>query len=406
MAIFICKYLDEKNRVQVLELDVDSKGEALAQLRLKGRPISVEEKGLGSTEITLGGPKKVKITDISLFCKQMSVMLEAGIPLNNAVDIMEHQTTSKPLKAALKKMSTQLKEGNQLSQTMKAQGKVFPNLLVRMIEAGEKTGKIDEVLEKMSVHYTKEVKINRQITGAMIYPAILSLLVIGAVFVLLYVVVPSFKDIFESGGVELPLPTRIVLFLSNWVQSYWYILLLTIIGGTFGFLSYRKTEAGRFQLDLLKLNLPIIKTSIQKIITARFSSTLATLTSAGIPLVDALEAAASTTNNSVVVDKIDKASEGIQKGENLTEMIGQTELFPPMMLSMVKIGEESGSLESMLHKTSAYYEEELEAAIKQLLSLMEPALIIIMGIVIGGIVASIMLPLLGLAGAVESGAGQ
>lgn len=406
MAIFICKYLDEKNRVQVLELDVDSKGEALAQLRLKGRPISVEEKGLGSTEITLGGPKKVKITDISLFCKQMSVMLEAGIPLNNAVDIMEHQTTSKPLKAALKKMSTQLKEGNQLSQTMKAQGKVFPNLLVRMIEAGEKTGKIDEVLEKMSVHYTKEVKINRQITGAMIYPAILSLLVIGAVFVLLYVVVPSFKDIFESGGVELPLPTRIVLFLSNWVQSYWSILLLTIIGGTFGFLSYRKTEAGRFQLDLLKLNLPIIKTSIQKIITARFSSTLATLTSAGIPLVDALEAAASTTNNSVVVDKIDKASEGIQKGENLTEMIGQTELFPPMMLSMVKIGEESGSLESMLHKTSAYYEEELEAAIKQLLSLMEPALIIIMGIVIGGIVASIMLPLLGLAGAVESGAGQ
>ncbi|MCP1638533.1 type IV pilus assembly protein PilC [Streptococcus gallinaceus] len=406
MAIFICKYLDEKNRVQVLELDVDSKGEALAQLRLKGRPISVEEKGLGSTEITLGEPKKVKITDISLFCKQMSVMLEAGIPLNNAVDIMEHQTTSKPLKAALKKMSTQLKEGNQLSQTMKAQGKVFPNLLVRMIEAGEKTGKIDEVLEKMSVHYTKEVKINRQITGAMIYPAILSLLVIGAVFVLLYVVVPSFKDIFESGGVELPLPTRIVLFLSNWVQSYWYILLLTIIGGTFGFLSYRKTEAGRFQLDLLKLNLPIIKTSIQKIITARFSSTLATLTSAGIPLVDALEAAASTTNNSVVVDKIDKASEGIQKGENLTEMIGQTELFPPMMLSMVKIGEESGSLESMLHKTSAYYEEELEAAIKQLLSLMEPALIIIMGIVIGGIVASIMLPLLGLAGAVESGAGQ
>ncbi|MBY5034028.1 type II secretion system F family protein [Streptococcus gallolyticus] len=406
MAVFICKYLDEKNRVQVLELDVDSKGEALAQLRLKGRPISVEEKGLGSTEITLGGPKKVKITDISLFCKQMSVMLEAGIPLNNAVDIMEHQTTSKPLKAALKKMSTQLKEGNQLSQTMKAQGKVFPNLLVRMIEAGEKTGKIDEVLEKMSVHYTKEVKINRQITGAMIYPAILSLLVIGAVFVLLYVVVPSFKDIFESGGVELPLPTRIVLFLSNWVQSYWYILLLTIIGGTFGFLSYRKTEIGRFQLDLLKLNLPIIKTSIQKIITARFSSTLATLTSAGIPLVDALEAAASTTNNSVVIDKIDKASEGIQKGENLTEMIGQTELFPPMMLSMVKIGEESGSLESMLHKTSAYYEEELEAAIKQLLSLMEPALIIIMGIVIGGIVASIMLPLLGLAGAVESGAGQ
>ncbi|WP_394404943.1 type II secretion system F family protein [Streptococcus sp. 20-1249] len=404
MAVFICKYIDEKNRVQVLELDVDSKGEALAQLRLKGRPISVEEKATGSTEITLGGPKKIKVTDISLFCKQMSVMLEAGIPLNNAVDIMEHQTTSKPLKAALKKMSVQLKEGNQLSQTMKAQGKQFPNLLVRMIEAGEKTGKLDEVLEKMSEHYTKEVKINRQITGAMIYPSILGLLVVGAVLVLLYVVVPSFKEIFESGGKELPLPTKIVLSMSNWVQSYWYLLLLFAVIGTVSFLSYRKTEAGRFQLDLLKLNLPIVKTSVQKIITARFSSTLATLTSAGIPLVDALEAAASTTNNNVVEARIDQASEGIQKGENLTEMISKTELFPPMMLSMVKIGEESGSLESMLHKTSAYYEEELEAAIKQLLSLMEPAMIIIMGIVIGGIVASIMLPLFGLAGAIESGA--
>ncbi|MBP2624180.1 type II secretion system F family protein [Streptococcus oricebi] len=406
MAIFICKYLDAHQHVQSTEIDAASKAEALAQLRLQGKPINIEEKIVGSKDIVLFEAKKIKIKDISIFCKQMSVMLNSGIPLNNAVDILEQQTTSKQLKASLKKMSSQLKEGNQLSKAMMDQGKMFPDLLVRMVQAGEKTGRLDEVLEKMSIHYTKELKINRQITGAMIYPIILSLLVVGAVGVLLYVVVPSFKDIFESGGVALPLPTRIVLAASNFLQANWFFVLLIVGALGFGFFQYRKTEAGRYQLDQLKLSIPVIKGPMQKIVTARFSSTLATLTSAGIPLVDAIEAAASTTNNTVVIEKLNEANEGLQKGERLTDMISQTKLFPPMMISMVKIGEESGSLESMLDKTSAYYEEELEAAIKQLLSLMEPALIVVMGTVIGGIVAAIMFPLLELAGAVEAGANK
>ena len=405
MTVYVCKYLDTRQGIVTLEVDAPNRTDAVNRIRLKGKPISVEEKVMGSKEIVLFQSKKIKLKDISLFCKQMSVMLESGIPLNNAVDILEQQATSKNLKSSLKIVSKSLKEGSQLSKAMLDQEGMFPDLLIRMVQAGEKTGKLDEVLEKMSEHYTKELKTSRQIQGAMIYPAVLAFLAVAAVLALLYVVIPSFSGIFEQSGMAMPLPTRIVLAASNFVRSSWYILFGVTGILVFLFLRYRSTEAGRYQLDRLKLNLPVIKGPMQKIVTARFASTLAILTSAGIPLVEAIESAAATTNNSVVIEKMKIANEGLQKGERLTGMITSTGLFPPMMLSMVKIGEESGSLESMLVKTSDYYEEELETAIKQLLSLLEPAMIIVMGVIIGGIVASVMLPMFELAHAVDAGSG-
>lgn len=405
MTVYVCKYLDTRQGVVTLEVDAPNRTDAVNRIRLKGKPISVEEKVMGSKEIVLFQSKKIKLKDISLFCKQMSVMLESGIPLNNAVDILEQQATSKNLKSSLKVVSKSLKEGSQLSKAMLDQEGMFPDLLIRMVQAGEKTGKLDEVLEKMSEHYTKELKTSRQIQGAMIYPAVLAFLAVAAVLALLYVVIPSFSGIFEQSGMAMPLPTRIVLAASNFVRSSWYILFGVTGILVFLFLRYRSTEAGCYQLDRLKLNLPVIKGPMQKIVTARFASTLAILTSAGIPLVEAIESAAATTNNAVVIEKMKIANEGLQKGERLTGMITATGLFPPMMLSMVKIGEESGSLESMLVKTSDYYEEELETAIKQLLSLLEPAMIIVMGVIIGGIVASVMLPMFELAHAVDAGSG-
>ena len=404
MTVYVCKYLDTRQGVVTLEVDAPNRTDAVNRIRLKGKPISVEEKVMGSKEIVLFQSKKIKLKDISLFCKQMSVMLESGIPLNNAVDILEQQATSKNLKSSLKIVSKSLKEGSQLSKAMLDQEGMFPDPLIRMVQAGEKTGKLDEVLEKMSEHYNKELKTSRQIRGAMIYPAVLAFLAVAAVLALLYVVIPSFSGIFEQSGMAMPLPTRIVLAASNFVRSYWYILFGVTGILVFLFLRYRSTEAGRYQLDRLKLWLPVIKGPMQKIVTARFASTLAILTSAGIPLVEAIESAAATTNNAVVIEKMKIANEGLQKGERLTGMITATGLFPPMMLSMVKIGEESGSLESMLVKTSDYYEEELETAIKQLLSLLEPAMIIVMGVIIGGIVASVMLPMFELAHAVDAGA--
>ena len=405
MTVYVCKYLDTRQGVVTLEVDAPNRTDAVNRIRLKGKPISVEEKVMGSKEIVLFQSKKIKLKDISLFCKQMSVMLNSGIPLNNAVDILEQQTDAKNLKASLKVISKSLKEGRQFSKAMLDQEGMIPDLLIRMVQAGEKTGKLDEVLEKMSEHYNKELKTSRQIRGAMIYPAVLAFLAVAAVLALLYIVIPSFSGIFEQSGMDMPLPTRIVLAASNFVRSYWYILFGVTGILVFLFLRYRSTEAGRYQLDRLKLWLPVIKGPMQKIVTARFASPLAILTSAGIPLVEAIESAAATTNNAVVIEKMKIANEGLQKGERLTGMITSTGLFPPMMLSMVKIGEESGSLESMLVKTSDYYEEELETAIKQLLSLLEPAMIIVMGVIIGGIVASVMLPMFELAHAVDAGSG-
>ena len=271
MAIYTCKYLDARQTIVTLEIEAQSKADAVSRIRLNGQPISVEEKVVGSKEITLFKAKKIKTKDISLFCKQMSVMLESGIPLNNAVDILEQQTSSKMLKASLKLISKNLKEGNQLSRALKEQDSMYPELLIRMIEAGEKTGKLDEVLEKMSVHYTKELKTNRQILGAMIYPMVLLGLTIGAIIVLLYVVIPSFSGIFEQSGVALPLPTRIVLGASNFLHAYWYIVLIVVVVATVVFLRYRSSDVGRYQLDKLKLNMPLIKGPVQKIVTSRFA---------------------------------------------------------------------------------------------------------------------------------------
>ena len=192
MTVYVCKYLDTRQGVVTLEVDAPNRTDAVNRIRLKGKPISVEEKVMGSKEITLFQSKKIKLKDISLFCKQMSVMLNSGIPLNNAVDILEQQTDAKNLKASLKVISKGLKEGNQLSKSLIEQNGLFPDLLIRMVQAGEKTGKLDEVLERMSEHYNKELKTSRQIRGAMIYPAVLAFLAVAATLVLLYVVIPNF----------------------------------------------------------------------------------------------------------------------------------------------------------------------------------------------------------------------
>ena len=402
MSVYVCRYLGSKGVTDV-EIEAATREEALTQLRAKGKPISVEEKEATSQDIKLfGGKKKIKTKDLSIFCKQLSVMLNSGIALNNAISVLENQTENKKMKAVLKELDGQLKEGNLLSAAMKRQGDVFPELLVRMIEAGEKTGRLDTVLEKMSIHYTKEIKINNQIRGAMIYPIILLTLAVVAVLVMLYTVVPSFSGVFESANMELPLITKIIVGASNFLQEYWYLVLAATLGTGYVIYRYSKTENGKYTFARMKMTMPVIEKPMQQIITARFSSTLAILISAGIPLVDALDAAAKTTNNVIVVDRMAVANEGIQKGRPITEMLTTTDLFPPMMLSMVKIGEEAGSLETMLEKTSSYYDEELEAAIKQMLSLLEPMMIIIMGVLIGTIVAAIMLPIFEINNAVHT----
>lgn len=393
---FKCKELDLKGQISDVFYKAESKEEVVQLVRAKGNsPLKItkeEESSKDLSEVKLFAPK-VKLKDIAIFCKQLSTMLAAGMPLLSSLEVLVHQSDNATLKTTIKDVATQVQKGDVLSIAMGRYQKVFPVLLIRMIEAGEMTGNLDGVLTRMTEHYTKENKINSKIKGAMIYPMVLGILVIVVVVFLLVFVMPTFIDMFLSSGVELPLPTRILLGISDALKHFWYLFIMGLGSAIFGMRSVMKTNEGKRVFDRLKLKTPIIKVNIAKIATSRFTRTLSTLLGSGIPIIQALDSAARVTNNMVVIDGIEKVSEDIKKGVKLSALLKDIGVFPPMMISMVNIGEESGALEDMLEKTADYYDEELDSAIQKMIAIIEPVMIIVMALVVGFIVIAMMLPM-------------
>jgi general secretory pathway component, cryptic len=400
---FKYKAVDTSGRIVEYTQSANSKEELIHMLREKGfTPIKIQaeeqsSKDLGEMSLFA---QKVKLKDIAVFCKQLYTMLNAGMALSAALDTLGNQTENKTLKKAIKEVYSDLQTGLQLSQAMKKHTKVFPVLLITMIEAGEMTGNLDNVLERMSTHYEKENKINSKIKGAMIYPIILSIVAVGAIIFMLVGVMPTFTDMFASSGVDLPAPTKLLMNMSETIKNYWYIFIAVIAVIAVIFKRYTATITGKKQYDTLKLKLPVIGSSVTNIATSRFTRTLSTLMASGIAIVPAMEASAGVTDNQVVIDGIAKVTEDIKKGLSISLLLKSMNFFPPMVISMISIGEESGSLEDMLSKTADYYDEELEATIQKMLSMLEPMLILFMGVVIGFIVVSMMLPISDLASTV------
>ena len=393
---FKYKAVDTSGRIVEYTQNAASKEELIHMLKEKGfTPIKIQAEEQSSKDlgdISLFAPK-VKLKDIAVFCKQLYTMLNAGMALSAALDTLGNQTDNKTLRKTLKEVYSDLQTGLQLSQAMKKHTKIFPVLLITMIEAGEMTGNLDNVLERMSTHYEKENKINSKIKGAMVYPIILSVVALGAVIFLLVAVMPTFTNMFASSGVELPLPTRMLMNMSEALKNYWYIFIAVIVAVVFIAKKYISTTTGKRQYDKLKLKLPVIGPSVTKIATSRFTRTLSTLMASGIAVVPAMQASAGVTDNQVVIDGMAQVTEDIKKGLSISLLLKSMNFFPPMVISMISIGEESGSLEDMLSKTADYYDEELEASIQKMLSLLEPMLILFMGVVIGFIVVSMMLPI-------------
>lgn len=404
VAVYKYKAIDNTGRPIEAEFHANTKDEVLSMLREKGyTPVKIElqeqkSKDVGDIWIF---QKKVKIKDISVFCKQLYTMLNAGMPLSNALDVLADQTENKVLRLTTKDVYSQVQTGAVLSQAMKKHKKIFPNLLITMVEAGEMTGNLDNVLAKMSEHYEKENKINSKIKGAMVYPAVLSVAAVSVVIFLLTFIMPTFTGMFTSSGVELPLPTRILMGISDALKNYWYIFVAVIGAIIFSINRYGKTEIGKRQFDNLKLRIPVVGSSVTKIATSRFTRTLSTLMASGIPIVPAMEAAANVTNNQIVIDGMKKVVEDVKKGLSISYLLKTMHFFPPMVISMVGIGEESGSLEEMLSKTADYYDEELDASIQKMLALLEPALIVIMGVIVVFIVISMMLPIFDMSSTVQ-----
>ncbi|MBF8982635.1 type II secretion system F family protein [Lutibacter sp. B2] len=392
----IYKYKAISNTGEKLEgtYTAKAKDEVLSMIRQnQSMPISVEEVIEGKDVSTLNFFNKVKMKDIAIFCRQFYAMLNAGVTILNCLDILRLQTENKKLKKVVAESYEDVQKGLTFSESLKKHREIFPDLLINMVEAGEVSGTLDTIMERMAVHYEKENKITNKVKGAMIYPLILSIVSILVVVFLLTFVMPTFIGMFEGSGVELPLPTRILLTISGSITQYWYIIIVVLIVLIGGIKRYIGTDKGQFLIDHIKFRIPIVKGTTQKVITSRFTRTLSTLLSSGIPLIQSLDIVSRIVGNVIVEKGILNAIEEVRKGVDLATPIKKIGVFPPMVDSMIRIGEESGSLDDILDKTANFYDEEVEVAIQKMTTMIEPLMIVVMAVVIGAIVIAMMLPM-------------
>lgn len=341
------------------------------------------------------GGNKIRLStkDLAIFCRQLSSMLLSGVTLIKALNILYMQVEKKNIKKSIKLLYESVQKGDQFSEGLRKQKDVFPEMMVSMIEAGEASGKLDHVMLKLAEQFEKDVKLKAKIKSAMTYPIILILISIGVVLVLVIKVLPIFMTLLEESGSELPLPTQILVGFSGILTNYWYIILLALGAFAIFIKGYISSEAGMKQWHGLILRLPIIGKLNEKIVAVRFTRTLSTLLSSGMSMMQALEIVTKVVNNRVVMEELYVTKADIRSGMSLSESLKKVSAMPPMVYSMVGIGEEAGTIEEMMEKAAEYYDDEVENTIQKLVSLMEPMLIVFMGAVVGFIVVSMMLPL-------------
>lgn len=337
--------------------------------------------------------KPVKKKELAIFCRQFYTMINAGMGISTCLEILGRQSENKTLMKTLNMVYEDVQKGATLSEGMRRHSKVFPALLINMVQTGEVSGNLDTIMERMAVHFEKEYKLENKVKSAMIYPIILGVVSVAVVIFLLVAVMPTFVGMFESGGQELPLPTQILVGLSEVLTSYWYLFLGGVIAIVAGFMVYKKTPAGRTTLDLIKLRIPMVKETNVKIITSRFTRTLSTLMASGIPLLESIEIVGRVVGNKVVQDRLEQSVEDIRKGATLSRAVRDVNIFPPMLDSMIKVGEESGALDDILYKTADFYDDEVEVALDRMTTLMEPVMLVSMAIVIGFIIIAMALPM-------------
>lgn len=336
---------------------------------------------------------KVKLKDIAVFCRQFYVMLDSGLSVGKTLNILMEQDENQKMKEALIGVNADVKRGETLANSMRKRKDVFPRLLTSMVDAGEKSGNLDMILKRMADYYEKENKIRGKIKSAMIYPIVLGIVAIIAITFILTFVMPTFIQMFEENNVELPAITKVVLATSKMIGKYGIIIFIILVVGIYFLGKYFRSEEGQYKLSHINLKVPIIKKLTQKIIVSRFTRTLGIVSSSGMSLVTSLEVVASVVGNKIAEKELLGVKDKVIRGESLGESIMKIKIFPPMLGSMVKIGEESGSLDSILDKTADFYDDELEREIQTATALIEPLMIVVMGIIIGILLISILTPM-------------
>ncbi len=395
MPNFVWKGRTTTGQIREGVMVATSKMEVIANLRRQRiMPTSVTEKGKEVALPKLRGGVSQK--ELAVFTRQLSFMIDAGLPLNQCFEILGSQQENKTFQKVLFQVRQDIEAGSSLTDGLRQHPKVFNALYTNMISAGETGGILDTVLQRLSIQIEKNVKLKRAIRSAMVYPVAVVTIAILVIIIILWKVIPTFAALFEGLGAELPLPTRITVALSNFLGNYILYIAGVMVIAAFAIRYYYNTYRGRRVIDKLILKMPVLGMVMRKIAIARFCRTLGTLISSGVPILDALQITAKTAGNAIIEDGILGARKSIEEGKTIADPLRDTNLFPGMVTHMISVGEQTGELDAMVSKVADFYEDEVDAAIANLLSLLEPLIIVFLGGAIGGIVISMYMPMFSL----------
>lgn len=399
MPIYEYKAYDQKGKSRKGIIEADSEQGARSRLRAAGKyPVELRENRSSNpagndSSVLAFSFERVKSAEIHIFTRQLATLLGAGIPLINALSSLLEQTANPALKKVLAQIKDSVNEGNTLTSSLARHPKLFSNIYVNMVRAGEASGSLDIVLEKLAEFGEKQQALQGRLKAALIYPIFMAIIGSAILFLLIAYIVPNITKVFSDMERALPLPTRVLIALSDFLRSYWWLLLLVVVAGFYLSRFFVRSVKGRQFWDLFKLKMPIIGIVNQKIILARFASTMASLLGSSVPLVTSMQIVHSIVNNAPIGAVIEQAIEQIRKGRSMAKALGVSPWFPPMFVQMISVGEQSGNLEPMLVKVSEAYEREVDMAVMGMTSLIEPIMIAAMGATVGFVVLSILLPI-------------
>jgi type IV pilus assembly protein PilC len=384
--------------VRTATVTATNREEVVAQLRRQRLSvIRVDEE----EKISKRRPGGIKNRDVIVFTRQFATMINAGLPLVQSLDILSKQTENKTLSAVTRQVQRDVESGNTVADALRKHPKAFTDLYVNMVAAGEAGGILDTILLRLATFLEKNGNLVRRVKGAMIYPAVIMSVAGIAITVLLIFVIPVFQDMFASVGMGLPLPTRVVIGLSAFLRHYWWAVLGALTALAVSLQRYYKTPAGKLVIDRTVLHLPVLGDVLRKSAVSRFTRTLGTLLSSGVSILDGLEITAKTAGNRVIQDAVMEARASIAGGETIAVPLARSAVFPPMVISMIAVGESTGGLDDMLTKIADFYDEEVDAAVSGLLALLEPVMIVFLGVVVGGMVVAMYLPIFDMMNAVK-----
>ena len=399
MAQYNYKAMDKNGKAKKGSIEAINLDKAKEKLKSEGLIVQdIKEQGAGKK----GGGKKVKDKDLAVFCKQFSAVLNAGVTIISALEMMSEQLENKTLKRALQESQSYVQKGGTLADAFKLNPKVFPPIMINMTAAGEMSGNLEICFDRLTTHFETANALHSKVKGAVTYPIVILIVVAAVVAVLLVGVIPQFSQMFDDLGSELPAATQMLVNLSNFLQHKWYILVIIVAAIVFGLKAFGKTEPGSLMYAKIGIKFPLFGNLTIKSAAATFSRTMATLMASGISLIDAVEQVAKMINNRIIREALLDAKTQIAKGVPLSKPLRDCGIFPPMLPQMTKIGEETGNIEDMMDKVADYYEMEVNDATDALTAAMEPLIIVIMGVVVGGIVMAIYSPMLSMYDAIDS----